>query len=123
MQVSCFGPDEKIVAELIVAIIEADEHKFGIAFHCFLLKNGFLAFVSIETALLQMYAKFGDLVSSMFVFDQLHRKDYISWSAMISAHAHSEHPYNALDTFKKMQSTDELPNEITFVSLLQAFGG
>ncbi|KAL6323117.1 hypothetical protein AAG906_027385 [Vitis piasezkii] len=120
MQFSCFGADETIVQDMIVAIIQADEHKFGIAFHGFLLKNGLLAFVSIGTALLQMYAKFGELESAIIVFDQLDKKDYISWSAMISVHAHSRHPYNALETFKQMQSTDERPNEITFVSLLQA---
>ena len=120
MQFSCFRTDEKIVLDLIEAIIQADKHKFGLAFHCFLLKNGLSAFVSIGTALLQMYAKFGDLESATFVFDQLHEKDYISWSAMISVHARSNRPYNALDTFKRMQSTDEQPNEITFVSLLQA---
>lgn len=112
--------DEIIVHYMIEAIIQADEHEVGQAFHCFLLKNGLLNFVFIGTEILQMYAKFQDLESATSVFDQLHKKDYISWSAMISAHAHSMHPYDALNTFKQMQSTMEQPNEITFVSLLQA---
>ncbi|KAK9273956.1 hypothetical protein L1049_018768 [Liquidambar formosana] len=120
MQPSCFEPNETILQGTIGASSQAEELYFGLALHCYILKSGFLAFVSIGTALLQMYAKFGEVDSARILFDQLHQKDLIAWSAMISTYAHSGHPLNAMDTFKQMQSTNEKPNEITFVSLLQA---
>jgi pentatricopeptide repeat protein len=58
--------------------------------------------------------------SARTIFDQLSHKDLIAWSVMISAYAQGRNPHNALDTFKQMQSMNEKPIEITFVSLLQA---
>lgn len=120
MRYCFFEPDENVIQEAIGASIQADELNFGLGFHCLILKGGYLAFVSIATALLQMYAKFGEVGSASNLFNQLHMKDFIAYSAMISAYAQSGYPSNAFDTFKQMQSANEKPNEITFVSLLQA---
>ncbi|KAA8516048.1 hypothetical protein F0562_019227 [Nyssa sinensis] len=118
---SCFfEPDDTIIRDAIGASSQAENLKFGVGFHSYMLKSGFMAFVSIVTALLQMYAKLGEVMSARILFNQLHDKDLIAWSAMISAYAQSGHPSDALHTFREMQSTNERPNEITFVSLLQA---
>jgi pentatricopeptide repeat protein len=64
-----------------------------------------------------MYIKFGEEESARTIFDQLNHKDLIAWSAMISAYGQGRNPHNALDTFKQMQSMNEKPHEINFVSL------
>ncbi|GFZ06847.1 pentatricopeptide repeat (PPR) superfamily protein [Actinidia rufa] len=118
---SCsFIPDEVIILDTIGASAEAEKVSFGLGFHGYTLKSGFINFVSVMTALLQMYVKFGIFESATIIFNQIQWKDLIAWSAMISAYAQSGHPLNALDTFKEMQSTNEEPNEITLVSVLQA---
>lgn len=117
----CFlKPDEVITLDAIGASAEAKECSFGLGFHGYVEKTGFLAFVSVVTALLQMYAKFGEIGSGRILFNQIHQKDLIAWSAMISAYAQNGHPFEALDTFKEMQLTNEKPNEMTFVGVLQA---
>lgn len=121
MRTYSFQLDETIIGDMVGVTLEADEPQWGLTFHSLLLKKGFLAFVSIGTSLLQMYAKFGIVGSARILFDQLIYKDLIAWSSMISVYAQSENPFNALDIFKQMQSANEKPNEITFVSLLQAF--
>ncbi|XP_059634180.1 pentatricopeptide repeat-containing protein At1g11290, chloroplastic-like [Cornus florida] len=120
MRTYCFELDETIIRDAIAASIQAADLNFGLGYHCFMLKSGFLAFVSVVTALLQMYAKFGRVELAMILFNQIHQKDLIAWTAMISAYAQSGHPGNALDTYRQMKATNEIPNEITFVSLLQA---
>ncbi|XP_057980263.1 putative pentatricopeptide repeat-containing protein At3g01580 [Malania oleifera] len=117
---ACTELDEIIVHDAILACLQAEEVKLGPQFHCYTIKNGFLAFVSVCTTLLQMYGKFGQVSLAMKLFDQLHSKDLIAWSAMISTYAQSDCPCNALDAFKQMQLANEKPNEITFVGLLQA---
>ncbi|CAL5381925.1 unnamed protein product [Camellia sinensis] len=119
MQSCCFKPDEVIILDAIGACGEEEKFTFGMGLHGYILKSGFLAFVSVMTAFLQMYAKFGEIGSARILFSQIQKKDFIAWSAMISAYAQSGHSLKALDTFKKMQSTNEKPNEITFVSVLQ----
>ncbi|KAK4848408.1 hypothetical protein QYF36_012625 [Acer negundo] len=120
MQSCCFEPDETILRDTIMALLQAKETKVGQSFHCYIMKKGFLDFTFIGTALLHMYAKFGDVGTARDLFDQLNHKDLIAWSAMISIYAQGGQPYNALNTFKQMQSKNEKPNEFTFGGLLQA---
>ncbi|KAL5859702.1 hypothetical protein ACOSQ4_000998 [Xanthoceras sorbifolium] len=120
MQSCCFEPDEVVLRDTIMALLQAKDTKIGQSFHCYIMKKGFLDFASIGTALLHMYAKFGDVSTAKDLFDQLNHKDLIAWSAMISVYAQGGQPYNALNTFKQMQSENEKPNEFTFGGLLQA---
>ncbi|KAB2052373.1 hypothetical protein ES319_A12G116500v1, partial [Gossypium barbadense] len=90
---SFFAPDEFVVRDMIMAVLQSGENKLGSAFHCYILKNGFLAFVSVATALLQMYAKFGMVCSARNVFDHIGNKDMLHMNAK--------------------------PNEFSLISLLQ----
>ncbi|XP_050236191.1 putative pentatricopeptide repeat-containing protein At3g01580 [Mercurialis annua] len=120
MQSSTIGPDESVIRDIVLAALQAEELKFGLGFHTYIEKNGFLAFVSIGTVLLQMYGKFSEFVSAWMVFSELKFKDIIAWSATIAVYARGGKPYEAINAFGQMQSLNEKPNEITFVSLLQA---
>lgn len=120
MQSCSFEPDKNIIQEAVAASLQAEELDFGVGLHCLILKSGYLAFVSIVTTLLHMYAKFGKVGCARNLFNQLDQKDLIAYSAMISAYAQSELPSDAFNTYKDMQLANEKPNEITFVSLLQA---
>ncbi|KAL9252294.1 Pentatricopeptide repeat-containing protein [Drosera capensis] len=117
---SCVAPDEIIVCDVIGAASEAREQKFGLGFHCYCLKTGLLEFIAVGTTLLQMYAKFGQVSPARVLFDQLHRKDLIAWSAMVAACAQSSQPSDAFHVLEQMKIANEQPNEVTFVSLLQA---
>lgn len=120
MQSNCFRPDELLILDAIGVSTQEEKLSFGLGFHGYIVKSGFLDFVSVVTALLRMYARFGEFGSAGVLFNHITQKDVIAWSSMISAYAQGGHPLNALETFKKMQSTDEKPNEITLVSVLQA---
>lgn len=120
MRYCCFEPDEGVIREVIGALSQLDEVKFGQCFHSFMLKQGYLGCVSLVTPLLHMYGGFGDIESSRSLFDCLKPKDLIAWSTMIAVYAQSEGPSNALDIYQQMQSENEKPNEIIYVNLIQA---
>ncbi|XP_049394381.1 pentatricopeptide repeat-containing protein At4g33990-like [Solanum stenotomum] len=120
MRYCCFELDEGVIREVIGALSQLDEIKIGQCFHSFALKQGFLGCVSVVTALLHMYGGFGDIESARSLFDPLKSKDLVAWSTMIAAYAQSECPTNALDIYRQMQSANEKPNEIIYVSLIQA---
>ncbi|KAJ8565366.1 hypothetical protein K7X08_007942 [Anisodus acutangulus] len=120
MRYCCFELDESAIREVIGALSKLDEIKIGQCFHSFVLKQGYLGCVSVVTALLHMYSGFGDIESARSLFDHLKPKDLIAWSTMIAAYAQSECPSNALDIYQQMQSVNEKPNEIIYVSLIQA---
>lgn len=120
MRFCSYRPDENSIQEALTASIQARERNVGFGLHCLILKSGFISFVSIVTGLLHMYAKFGNVGHARSLFIQLQQKDFIVYSAMISAYAQSEFPFDAFIIFKDMQLANQKPNEITFVSLLHA---
>ncbi|XP_047340220.1 pentatricopeptide repeat-containing protein DOT4, chloroplastic-like [Impatiens glandulifera] len=117
---SFLKPDEIILLDTIGASTQMEAVHFGKGLHGYVLKRGFLSFSSVTTELLQMYTEFGSVDSARLLFDQLNRKDLIAWSAMISSFARTGHSFHAINTFKAMKFTNEKPNEVTLVNLLQA---
>ncbi|KAL2892218.1 hypothetical protein RDABS01_008127 [Bienertia sinuspersici] len=120
MHQSCSEIDDGILCEVIGATSDAEDFIFGLGLHCYSLRSGYDVYISVATALLQMYAKFGEVNPSKLLFDQIHLKDLIAWTAMISAYAQSGYTREALNTYRQMQKACKKPNEITFVSLIQA---
>lgn len=79
--------------------------------------------VYVATALLDMYAKCGSLDDALRVFEEMPRKNEVSWNAMISALAFHGRAIEAISLFKRM--TEEggalaRPNDITFIGVLSA---
>jgi pentatricopeptide repeat protein len=76
--------------------------------------------VRIGNALVDMYAKCGELVRAWELLEELPIRDTVSWSALISGHAQWGRGREAMNCFDQMQSEGIAPNDITFLSLLNA---
>ncbi|KAK6117682.1 hypothetical protein DH2020_048579 [Rehmannia glutinosa] len=76
--------------------------------------------LSVENALIDMYAKCGCLVDARKVFDEMQIKDVISWTSMMSAYGRSGKGQQAIDLFSRMQDLGIIPDSIAFVSILSA---
>lgn len=66
-----------------------------------------------------MYAEFGSLEGSRFVFDHLLGRDVVTWSTMIEGYAQDEQGKKALWLFLSMQQEVQ-PNRVTFVNVVKA---
>lgn len=113
-------PNDTTIRAALRACSQIKQLKIGLVLHCHILKIGLSGFVSVGTALLTMYADFGEVATSRILFNQLHHKDVVAWSAMVSVYAKGGHTDHAVDMFKQMGLENEKANEITLVSLLQA---
>ncbi|KAL4183895.1 hypothetical protein AMTRI_Chr11g157370 [Amborella trichopoda] len=74
----------------------------------------------VSNALIDMYAKCGDLCSSLRVFNKMDHRNVICWNSMISglaAHGQSE---EAVKLFEQMVHEGVKPNGVTFVGVLSA---
>ncbi|XP_071937256.1 pentatricopeptide repeat-containing protein At4g33990-like [Coffea arabica] len=120
MRSSCVEVDVNTVRVIIVASSQLEEIKVGLGLHGLALKMGYVEDISLMTAILQMYANFGEIGSAKTLFDYLDNKDLIAWSAMIAAYVQNEQPFDAFKVYRQMQSAGEKPNEVTFLSLLQS---
>ncbi|RAL44786.1 unnamed protein product [Cuscuta campestris] len=89
--------------------------------HFYAAKKGFLKNTCVCNALMEMYAKCGNVDRALEVFDRMKSssRDVISWSTMIVGLANHGRAHEAIELFKQMDVT---PNEITFVGLLSACG-
>ncbi|XP_022974384.1 pentatricopeptide repeat-containing protein At4g14820-like isoform X1 [Cucurbita maxima] len=83
-------------------------------------KNGFGKALSINNALIDMYAKCGSLEGAREIFGKMPKKNVISWTSMINALAMHGDAHNALSLFHQMKVENVEPNWITFVGLLYA---
>lgn len=76
--------------------------------------------VLLNNALMDMYAKCGNMRDAHMVFDNMTEKDVASWNIMITGFAMHGYGDEALDTFSRMRQAQLVPNEISFVGLLSA---
>ncbi|KAL8122335.1 uncharacterized protein LOC141659498 [Apium graveolens] len=76
----------------------------------------------VISALLNMYAKCGELTTAKKIFDDGLRsqRDLVSWNGMIAAYAHHGRGNDAINLFEEMQSFGFKPNDVTYVALLAA---
>lgn len=96
--------------------------KKGKEIHGRILRHGYESHVHIMTTLLDMYAKFGNVVYAGHVFNGMPVKNVVSWSAMIACYAKNGRSLQALDLFHEMVigTHDLSPNSVTMVNVLQA---
>ncbi|XP_065859196.1 pentatricopeptide repeat-containing protein At2g22410, mitochondrial-like [Euphorbia lathyris] len=74
----------------------------------------------IANALIDMYAKCGVIDSAVEVFNNMTKRDSVSWNSMIAAYATHGQAKQALVMFKEMISEGFKPDDITFVGVLSA---
>lgn len=87
--------------------------------HEFVTRNGLENNLYVANALMDMYAKCGDMEAARLVFDRMDRKDIISWNTMIGGYSRNCLPNEALNLFSEMQSHTR-PNSVTMASVLPA---
>ncbi|OIW13437.1 hypothetical protein TanjilG_05327 [Lupinus angustifolius] len=92
----------------------------GKSVHGFMVKNGWELNVEIGDALVNMYAKCGNLRSGARVFEMMSERDVKSWTALICGAAKHGFSEEALVLFEKMLVSGVKPNELTFTAVLSA---
>lgn len=84
-------------------------------------KNGYQHNIYVATALVDMYAKCGNLDNASRVFESMAKKNEVSWNAMISGHAFHGRAKDSLSLFHHMLEDGKIvPDDITFVGVLSA---
>ncbi|XP_024520666.1 pentatricopeptide repeat-containing protein At2g13600 [Selaginella moellendorffii] len=74
----------------------------GKTIHAHIRLAGFDGSPLLDSALVNMYGKVGNLDSAMVVFTQMRERDAITWTAMISSYAQHGHSRQALSLFSSM---------------------
>ncbi|KAF7132186.1 hypothetical protein RHSIM_Rhsim09G0134200 [Rhododendron simsii] len=88
--------------------------------HELVRRRGLETNVSISNALINMYAKCGNIDLARGVFNSLPHKSVVSWTSIIGACASHGHVDDALMLFSKMKQEEIMPNSFTFMAVLTA---
>ncbi|KAI5083370.1 hypothetical protein GOP47_0003113 [Adiantum capillus-veneris] len=84
------------------------------------IDGGFDSDVVVETALINLYGKCGDLDEALHMFDKLPRKGVVTWNTMIEVSASHSGGEETFHLFRNMLEAGVIPNGCTFGSILSA---
>ncbi|XP_066398127.1 pentatricopeptide repeat-containing protein At5g48910-like [Miscanthus floridulus] len=118
MRAACVNPDCITMVSVLSACGDMGALAVGAEVHQFVESNGIELDVKLGTALIDMYAKCGDIDNSVRVFHSMPVKDVLTWSSMIIGLANHGLGHDALSLFSRMLSEGLQPNDITFIGVL-----
>ncbi|RVW99805.1 Pentatricopeptide repeat-containing protein, chloroplastic [Vitis vinifera] len=113
-------PNSVTFASIVLACSSLGSLKQGRSVHGYMIRNGVELDVKNYTSFIDMYAKCGCIVTAYRVFCQIPEKNVFSWSTMINGFGMHGLCAEALNLFYEMRSVNQLPNSVTFVSVLSA---
>lgn len=114
-------PDPSNCASVLCACASIASLGTGKNLHGKIVKLGLQLNTFVGTALTDMYAKCGDIDSSRNIFDQLPRKNEISWTAMIQGLAENGFAEESISLFEEMLRNSSIaPNELILAAVLFA---
>ncbi|GLT82879.1 hypothetical protein SLE2022_012100 [Rubroshorea leprosula] len=113
-------PDSTTFVCVLSACAQMGAVSLGCWVHDYIIGNRFDVNVVLGTALINMYARCGNVSKAREVFDLMNEKNVIAWTAMISGYGMHGYGSQAIELFGKMRACGLKPNNITFVALLSA---
>ncbi|XP_027348421.1 pentatricopeptide repeat-containing protein At5g27110-like [Abrus precatorius] len=115
-----FVPNHFTLCSVITACGGLCLLEYGQQNHGLICKASLDTETCIESALIDMYAKCGNLTGAKRIFERISNPDTVSWTAIISTYAQHGLVEDALQLFKKMQHSDAKVNDITLLCILFA---
>ncbi|KAK8702062.1 hypothetical protein V6N13_020432 [Hibiscus sabdariffa] len=113
-------PNSATLDSILLACSLRGSLKQGKSVHGYMMRKGIDLDDVNYTSFIDMYAKCGSVAMAQKLFAQMPLKNVVSWSAMINAFGIHGLCSEALACFDQMRSENQVPNSITFVSVLSA---
>ncbi|KAH0461438.1 hypothetical protein IEQ34_009013 [Dendrobium chrysotoxum] len=123
MQNLGFEPNTDAMRCLVTAYTHLGALLLGKVIHGYLVRHQLSAEAEaerLETSILNMYAKCGNITCARRCFDNMVYKDIVTWSSMMESYAIHGMGLEAIKLFHQMQEAGVSPNSITFLSLLSS---
>lgn len=96
------------------------DHVVGRQVHSECIKSGLLEDVSVGTSLVDMYMKTDNVEDGRRIFDEMNKRNVISWTSLLTGYASYGMNWSVLELFLRMQAEGVKPNSFTFATVLGA---
>ncbi|XP_076922189.1 pentatricopeptide repeat-containing protein At4g33990-like [Bidens hawaiensis] len=123
MQMNGFRPDLLTLVSVASGIAQSRDFESSRCVHGFVLRRcWFEKDVIIGNAVIDMYAKLGNVDSAWKLFDKIALKDVVSWNTMITGYGQNGLANEAIQVYRMMIETEHVtPNQGTWASIIPAY--
>ncbi|KAD3068960.1 hypothetical protein R6Q59_017047 [Mikania micrantha] len=118
MRKSFEKPDAVTVVSLLQACASVGAHHQGKWVHNYIIRNSLKSSLLLDTALIDMYFKCGNIDSARKCFDRMPTHDVVTWSTIIGGYGSHGKGDDALEMFMKFLQSGLEPNHVIFLSVL-----
>ncbi|KVH90937.1 pentatricopeptide repeat-containing protein At5g56310 [Cynara cardunculus var. scolymus] len=122
MQIDGVHPDEVAMLAALSACAQLGALELGEWIHGYIDQHNLRKSIPLNNALIDMYAKSGNINKAMEVFESMNDRCVISWTTAIAGLALHGFGKEALDMFSRMERTHVKPNDVTLIAVLSACG-
>ncbi|KAK9683055.1 hypothetical protein RND81_10G115100 [Saponaria officinalis] len=112
--------DEVTLSSALSACAVTNNLSAGCQLHGLVMKYNFRFNVCVANALLDMYGKCGAVIGAQGVFDEMLRRDAVTWNAIIAAYEQNGLGDETLRQFSLMLASGIEPDQFTYGSVLKA---
>ncbi|KQJ95794.1 hypothetical protein BRADI_3g19052v3 [Brachypodium distachyon] len=120
MQAEGVRPEDTVLVGVLAACAQLGALEQGKWVHGYLKANSISITVFLGTALVDMYAKCGEVQLGMEVFEGMKDKNVLAWTTMIKGLAMHGRGSEALILFSQMERSGVNPDDIAFIGALCA---
>ncbi|CAI9103584.1 OLC1v1002097C1 [Oldenlandia corymbosa var. corymbosa] len=105
---------------ILAAVSNLAVLSFGEQIHGRIIQRGLGGDVEMDNALIDMYAKCGNIINSRKIFDQMPWKNLLSWTSMMIGYGSHGYGKEAVELFDEMVKSGTRPDYIVFMAVLSA---
>ncbi|EYU45574.1 hypothetical protein ABFS82_14G010600 [Erythranthe guttata] len=114
------APDVSTLLSVLSACARVGDIETGDWIKLWIEENRLDSNLQLVNAMIDMYAKCGNLHTARKLFDGIKEKDIVSWNVMIGGYTHMSEYKNALEMFRLLQLNKVEPNDVTFLNIIPA---
>ncbi|XP_059666974.1 pentatricopeptide repeat-containing protein At4g25270, chloroplastic [Cornus florida] len=111
-------PDQFTFPRVLKACSRLGSIRIGEEVHRHVVRYDFWDDGFVLNALVDMYAKCGDVVKARKVFDKIGDKDLVSWNSMLTGYIHHGVQVEALNIFRRMLHGGHEPDSVAISAIL-----
>ncbi|XP_031274957.1 pentatricopeptide repeat-containing protein At4g04370 [Pistacia vera] len=120
MRAALQRPDSITVVSLFQACASIGALQQGKWVHNVVIRSCLRPYILVDTALVDMYCKCGDLDAAQKCFDGMSQHDLVSWSSIIAGYGSHGRGEIALRMYEEFLHTGSEPNHVMFLAVLSA---
>ncbi|WCJ26579.1 Pentatricopeptide repeat (PPR) superfamily protein [Euphorbia peplus] len=120
MRKNGFLPTNFTFPFILKSCVRLPDFTLGFMMHNVAVKCGFDVDLFVNTSLVTLYSKYGDVDSAFKVFDESSGRDVVSWNAIISGFIGIGRFREGIDMFVRVVEMGLNPDSRTFVEVLSA---